>query len=50
MASEYTISHHHAAMRQNGPTEARPFFQKAIELEPRLEEARRYLTEIDNHQ
>jgi arylsulfatase A-like enzyme/Flp pilus assembly protein TadD len=34
-------------MRQNRPADARPFFQKAIEIEPRLEEARRYLKEIE---
>jgi tetratricopeptide (TPR) repeat protein len=34
-------------MRQNRPAEARPLFQRAIEIEPRFEEARRYLKEID---
>ena len=34
-------------MRQNRPADARPFFQKAVEIEPRFEEARRYLREID---
>jgi hypothetical protein len=33
-------------MRQNRPAEARPFFEKALEIEPRFEDARRHLTEI----
>jgi Flp pilus assembly protein TadD len=33
--------------RQNRRAEARPFFQRVVELEPRFEEARRYLSEID---
>ncbi len=33
-------------VRQNRPAEARPFFERALELEPRFEEARRYLAEI----
>ena len=37
-------------MRQNRPAEARPFFEKALEVEPRFEDARRYLAEIDGHQ
>ncbi len=34
-------------VRQNRPAEARPFFEKALELEPRFEDARRHLAEID---
>ncbi|HEX9725989.1 MAG TPA: tetratricopeptide repeat protein, partial [Vicinamibacteria bacterium] len=34
-------------MRQNRPKEARPFFETALRLEPRFEEARRYLAEIE---
>jgi arylsulfatase A-like enzyme/Flp pilus assembly protein TadD len=34
-------------VRQNRPKEARPFFETALRLEPRFEEARRYLAEIN---
>ncbi|MGH9334042.1 MAG: tetratricopeptide repeat protein, partial [Vicinamibacteria bacterium] len=34
-------------MRQNRPAEARPFFEAALRIEPRFEEARRFLAEID---
>ena len=34
-------------MRQNRPKEARPFFETALRLEPRFEEARRYLAEME---
>lgn len=34
-------------MRQNRPKEARPLFETALRLEPRFEEARRYLAEIE---
>jgi tetratricopeptide (TPR) repeat protein len=34
-------------VRQSRPGEARPYFEKALELDPRFEEARRYLAEID---
>lgn len=37
-------------MRQNRKKEARPFFETALRLEPRFEDARRYLAEIDNHE
>jgi Flp pilus assembly protein TadD len=32
-------------VRQNREAEARPGFQKALEIEPQFEEARRYLAE-----
>jgi len=34
-------------MRQSRPKEARPFFETALRLEPRFEEARRHLAEIE---
>jgi Flp pilus assembly protein TadD len=35
-------------IRQGRPAEARPYFETALKLEPRFEEARRYLAEIES--
>jgi arylsulfatase A-like enzyme/Flp pilus assembly protein TadD len=41
----YTFNLGLILMRQNRPADARPFFEEALRLEPRFEEARRYLAQ-----